>query len=64
MQTTDAIKNAVERFEKEENKFSPNIISQRVQKFSREIFEQNIRRFVDSKISEFYEKKPERKVIV
>ena len=51
MQTSEAIRNAIVRFEKENNKFDSNLISEKVQKFSREIFEQNIKRFIDGKIS-------------
>ena len=64
VQTPEAIRNAVARFEREENKFDSNIISQKVQKFGREIFEKNIRRFVDSKTSEFFGKKPDDRILV
>jgi glycosyltransferase involved in cell wall biosynthesis len=63
-QTPEAIINAVAVFEKEGNKFDSNVISQKVQKFSREIFEKNIKRFVDSKTSEFFGKKPDSRILI
>jgi glycosyltransferase involved in cell wall biosynthesis len=54
MQTTDAVKNAVARFEQVKNKFDQAAISQKAKKFSREVFEQSINQFVDNKISEFF----------
>ena len=45
-QSVESIISAIKEFEKDENKFSPGVIRKHSEKFSRKIFEENIRDFV------------------
>ena len=45
-QSVESIISAIKEFEKNENKFSPGVIRKHSEKFSRKIFEENIRDFV------------------
>jgi glycosyltransferase involved in cell wall biosynthesis len=53
-QTTASIKDAVTKFESVQNKFDPNVIHNYSLQFSREIFEEKIKMFVNEKSSEFF----------
>ncbi|MEI7810906.1 MAG: glycosyltransferase family 4 protein [Ignavibacteria bacterium] len=55
-QTSDSIIGAVKNFEKAGNNFDAVNISNIAKGYSREIFEANIRRFIDIKSSEFFSK--------
>lgn len=56
-QTADDIKNAVKRFEKIEDTFNHKEIADYTKKFSRKIFEEKIKNYVNEKIEEFFQKK-------
>lgn len=53
-QTSDAIIDAIKKFETTENHFDSINISEGTKKFSRNIFEQKIKEFVNSKAEEFF----------
>ena len=55
-QSVDDLKKAVNRFEDINKQFNPKIISQYAKKFSRTIFEEKIKNFVDEKAEEFFNK--------
>lgn len=55
-QTADAIVDAVEKFEKRETKFSPHVIRENAERFSKERFQAEIKAFVDEKWLEFCQK--------
>ena len=55
-QTCESLISAVNEFEKYKGDFDPAEISSHAQKFDREIFETNIRNFVDQKYREFFGK--------
>lgn len=55
-QTAESIKKAVLRFEETESHFHPGQISQYTNKFSRDIFEKNIKEYVDGKSLNFFRK--------
>ena len=50
-QTADALVEAVQQFEKIENKFDSKKIRNHTLKFDREVFEKKIREFIDKKIT-------------
>uniref|UniRef100_A0A832LKW7 Glycosyltransferase family 4 protein n=1 Tax=Ignavibacterium album TaxID=591197 RepID=A0A832LKW7_9BACT len=56
-QNVEDIKNAVRRFESIEDSFNHNEISGYTKKFSRKIFEEKIKQYVDEKSDEFFGKK-------
>jgi glycosyltransferase involved in cell wall biosynthesis len=56
-QNVEDIKNAVRRFERIEDSFNHNEISEYTKKFSRKIFEEKIKQYVDEKSDEFFGKK-------
>ncbi|MCL6494248.1 MAG: glycosyltransferase [Ignavibacterium sp.] len=56
-QNVEDIKNAVRRFESIEDSFNHNEISDYTKKFSRKIFEEKIKQYVDEKSDEFFGKK-------
>jgi glycosyltransferase involved in cell wall biosynthesis len=56
-QYVDDIVEAVKKFESIQNNFSPKEISEYAKKFSRRIFEQNIKNFIEEKIEEFFNKR-------
>lgn len=56
-QNVEDIKNAVRRFESIEDSFNHNEISEYTKKFSRKIFEEKIKQYVDEKSDEFFGKK-------
>lgn len=55
-QSTDEIINAVRRFESSSENFNPKEISNYAKRFSRSIFESNIKNYVLSKSEEFFKK--------
>lgn len=55
-QTPDDIVNAVARFEKSENTFDPQILSNYAKQFDRSIFEEKIKSFIKIKSEEFFKK--------
>ncbi len=55
-QTSEDIKNAVRKFESIQDSFNHKEISEYTKKFSRKIFEQSIKQFVDEKTEEFFRK--------
>lgn len=55
-QTAESIKKAVLRFEEAESRFHPGQISHYTHKFSRDIFEKNIKEYVDEKSLNFFSK--------
>jgi glycosyltransferase involved in cell wall biosynthesis len=55
-QNVESIINAINEFEKTENNFIPLEIAESSKKFSREIFEEKIKSFVDKKSQEFFGK--------
>lgn len=59
-QTVEDIKEAVKRFEKIEDTFNHKEISEHTRKFSRQIFEENMKNYVDEKIEQFFRKKNKR----
>lgn len=52
-QNKESIKNAIAEFENTNGKFSPAEISKSAQNFSRQIFEEKIKKFVDEKYNNF-----------
>ncbi len=56
-QSVEVIKNAVCKFEKEKNIFDPIVISNHAKKFSRDIFETNMKKYVRDKSLNFFSKK-------
>lgn len=55
-QTVEDIKDAVKRFEKIENQFNHKEIAEHTKKFSRQIFEEKMKNYVDEKIEQFFGK--------
>jgi glycosyltransferase involved in cell wall biosynthesis len=55
-QNTDSIKKAVLRFEEEANTFNPREISDHAKQFSRKIFEDKIKKYVQDKSVNFFNK--------
>ncbi|MEP0861738.1 MAG: glycosyltransferase [Ignavibacterium sp.] len=55
-QTVEDIKDAIKRFEKIEDTFNHKEITEHTRKFSRQIFEQNMKNYVDEKIEQFFGK--------
>uniref|UniRef100_A0A7V3E677 Glycosyltransferase family 4 protein n=1 Tax=Ignavibacterium album TaxID=591197 RepID=A0A7V3E677_9BACT len=55
-QTVEDIKDAVKRFEKIENQFNHKEIAEHTKKFSRQIFEERMKNYVDEKIEQFFGK--------
>lgn len=55
-QTVEDIKNAIKRFEKIEDTFNHKEIAEHTRKFSRQIFEENMKNYVDEKIEQFFGK--------
>ncbi|WP_304132391.1 glycosyltransferase [Ignavibacterium album] len=55
-QTAEDIKDAVKRFEKNEDRFNPKEISEHTKKFSRQIFEEKMKNYVDEKTEQFFGK--------
>ena len=55
-QTAESIKNAILKFEYLKNTFKPQQISQYTKKFSRDIFEKNIKEYVEQKSLNFFSK--------
>ena len=55
-QTSDDIANAVSRFEKSEDAFDPQILSNYAKQFDRSIFEKKITSFVKTKCDEYFNK--------
>ncbi|MCX8105752.1 MAG: glycosyltransferase [Ignavibacterium album] len=55
-QTVEDIKDAVKRFEKIENQFNHKEIAEHTKKFSRQIFEEKMKNYVDEKIGQFFGK--------
>ncbi|BDQ03287.1 glycosyltransferase [Ignavibacterium sp.] len=55
-QTVEDIKDAIKRFEKIEDTFNHKEIAEHTRKFSRQIFEQNMKNYVDEKIEQFFGK--------
>jgi len=55
-QTAESIKNAILKFEYLKNTFKPHQISRYTKKFSRDIFEKNIKEYVEQKSLNFYRK--------
>lgn len=55
-QTVEDIKDAIKRFEKIEDTFNHKEIAEHTRKFSRQIFEQNMKNYVDEKIEQFFRK--------
>ncbi len=53
-QTIDSIKKAISEFEGKENLFSPEIIAEHAQQFSRDIFEKRILDFINDKSEKFF----------
>jgi glycosyltransferase involved in cell wall biosynthesis len=56
IQTTEAIQNAVVRFENTQNSFDPAILSEYAKRFDRSIFETRIKDFVKEKSELFWGK--------
>jgi glycosyltransferase involved in cell wall biosynthesis len=55
-QTAESIKNAILKFEYLKNTFKPHQISRYTKKFSRDIFEKNIKEYVEQKSLNFFSK--------
>lgn len=55
-QTVEDIKDAVKRFEKTEDQFNHKEIAEHTKKFSRQIFEERMKNYVDEKIGQFFGK--------
>lgn len=55
-QTVEDIKDAVKRFEKTEDHFNHKEIAEHTKKFSRQIFEEKMKNYVDEKIEQFFGK--------
>lgn len=53
-QTTEALKQSILKFEKIETQFDTKIISEFSKQFSRTLFEENIKNFVNQKIKDFF----------
>lgn len=53
-QTSNSIKDAVERFETCQTTFNPVSLNEYAKKFDRKVFEEKIKSFVDAKCSEFF----------
>ena len=53
-QNTESIKAAVNKFEKEIDKFDPEIVRAHSLQFSRKVFEEKIKAFIDEKAKEFF----------
>ncbi|MFN3874110.1 MAG: glycosyltransferase [Ignavibacterium sp.] len=56
-QTVENIKEAVKRFEKIEDTFNHKDIAEHTKKFSRQIFEEKMKNYVDEKIDQFFGKR-------
>lgn len=56
-QTVEDIKEAVKRFEKIEDTFNHKDIAEHTKKFSRQIFEEKMKNYVDEKIDQFFGKR-------
>ena len=56
-QTPESIKNAVLEFEQQKDSFDPLAIRKHSEKFSRMIFEENIKNFVNEKAEKFFHRK-------
>ncbi len=56
-QTVEDIKEAVKRFEKVEDSFNHKEIAEHTKKFSRQIFEEKMKNYVDEKIDQFFGKR-------
>ncbi len=59
MQTTEAIQNAVVRFEQTQSSFDPVLLSKYAKQFDRSVFEKRIREFVNGKSELFWGKPTE-----
>ena len=53
-QTSDSIKSAINDFEKKEKQFDPEIVRAHSLQFSRDVFEQKIKLFINEKSEEFF----------
>ncbi|MDR3625607.1 MAG: glycosyltransferase family 4 protein [Ignavibacteriaceae bacterium] len=55
-QEPDSIKEAVERFEKNQDTFKPVLLSEYAKQFDRKVFEEKIKSFVSEKCNDFFNK--------